>query len=326
MQSYPVDHWEQILQGYDMFLRTAGLLVALVLSIGVMAPSQAAADRERLGYGRLMTNDYIGDGDDRWRSGSWTSSRVWGSGWSGQAPNAFGDLIELRLSAEIMAPENLSSAGSGDRPYAGSLSIGAHTHFQWQGFDAAVGGDLILTGEDTGLGNFQRAFHKILGVRKPSEATLDNQISAGIHPTIVAELARDLKLAPRLHLRPFIEGRAGAETMVRAGADLTFGGLGDGELLVRESVTGHRYRVIGNEDAGGFSFLVGADIAHVSSSIYLPEDRGYELTDTRDRVRAGVHWQGDSASAFYGLTYLSEEFKAQDGNQIVGSIRINLSF
>jgi hypothetical protein len=309
-----------------MFTRIAGLIFTLVLSVGVIVPSQAAADREKLGYGRLMTNDYFGDGKDRWRTGSWTSSRVWGSDWTGQAPKTFGDIIELRLSSEIIAPDNLSNAGSTDRPYAGSLSIGAHTHFQWQGFDAAVGGDLVLTGEDTGLGSFQRAVHKLLGVRRPSETTLDNQIAGGVHPTIVAELARDLRLAPRLHLRPFLEGRAGAETMVRAGADLTFGGLGIGELLVRESVTGHRYRVIGNEDAGGFSFLVGADMAHVSDSVYLPEDRGYELTDTRDRVRAGVHWQGQNASAFYGVTYLGEEFKAQEDSQVVGSIHINLSF
>jgi hypothetical protein len=309
-----------------MFRRVAGLLTAFLFSLMMTLSAADAGERIKLGYGRLMTNDYFGDRKDRWRTGSWTSSRVWGSQWDGKAPAAFGDLIELRLSSEIFAPDNLTRASAGDRPYAGALSVGAHTHFMWQGFDAALGADLIITGSDTGLGSFQREIHKALSVRQPSRATLDDQIGNGLHPTVVGELGRDLALTPRLHIRPFIEARAGAETMLRAGLDLTFGTLGIGELSVRESVTGHRYRVIKDDDASGFSFLVGADIAHVQDSIYLSEDRGFELTDSRDRVRAGVHWQGEQASAFYGLTYLGEEFEAQTEGQIVGSIRINLSF
>ncbi len=309
-----------------MLYNVAGSFTALLLSLMMTAPVAEAGERTKLGYGRLMTNDYFGDGKDRWRTGSWTSSRVWGSQWNGKAPNAFGDLIELRLSSEIFAPDNLENASAGDRRYAGALSIGAHTHFTWQGLDAALGADMVVTGANTGLGSFQRAVHKVLGVRQPSQATLDNQISNGFHPTVVAEFGRDLAVSPRMHIRPFIEGRAGAETLVRAGVDLTFGSMGTGELLVRESVTGHRYRVISDESATGFSFLLGADFAHVSDSIYLPEEDGFELTDSRDRIRAGVHWQGERATAFYGLTYLGEEFEAQTEGQVVGSIRINLSF
>ena len=292
----------------------------------MVAPAADAGDRHSLGYGRLMTNDYFGDGKDRWRTGSWTSSRVWGSEWTGKAPASFGELIELRVSSEIFAPDNLDRPAAGDRRYAGALSLGAHSHFSWKGFETALGADLVVTGSGTGLGNFQRAVHKALDVRKPSAATLDNQIGGGLHPTLVAEVGRDLSLTPRLHLRPFLEGRAGPETMVRAGVDLTFGNVGIGELLVRESVTGHRYRVISDNSAPGFSFLLGADIAHVSDSIYLPEEDGYALTDSRDRLRAGVHWQGDRATAFYGVTYLGEEFEAQREGQVVGSIHIKLSF
>lgn len=251
---------------------------------------------------------------------------LWGSEWTGKAPASFGELIELRVSSEIFAPDNLDRPAAGDRRYAGALSLGAHSHFSWKGFETALGADLVVTGSGTGLGNFQRAVHKALDVRKPSDATLDNQIGGGLHPTLVAEVGRDLSLTPRLHLRPFLEGRAGAETMVRAGVDLTFGNVGIGELLVRESVTGHRYRVISDNSAPGFSFLLGADIAHVSDSIYLPEEDGYALTYSRDRLRAGVHWQGDRATAFYGVTYLGEEFEAQREGQVVGSIHIKLSF
>ena len=309
-----------------MFRQIAGSAVALVLSLLMVAEAVDAGPREKLGYGRLVTNDYFGDGKDRWRTGSLTSSRVWGSEWAGQAPARFGDLIELRLSSEIFAPSNVNRPAAADRPYAGALSIGAHTHFKWQGFDTALGADMVVTGAGTGLGAFQREVHKILGATVPSQTTLDDQISGGLHPTFVGEMSRDVALTPNLRLRPFLEGRAGAETMVRAGVDLTFGQIGRGELLVRESVTGHRYRVVRDEDVTGFTFLLGADVAHVADSIYLPEERGYELTESRDRVRAGVHWQGESSSAFYGVTYLGEEFEAQTEGQLVGSLRIKFSF
>ncbi len=304
----------------------AGSAIALVLSLLMVAGPVDAGPREKLGYGRLLTNDFLGDGKDRWRTGSWTTSRVWGPAWAGRAPDRFGDLIELRLSAEIIAPQDLGNPAASDRPYAGAISIGAHTHFNLRGFETALGADMVLTGPGTGLGSFQRELHDFLGMDQPSRTLLDEQIPNGIHPTIVGEIGRDLALTPNLRLRPFLEGRAGAETMLRAGFDLTFGMVGQGELLVREGVTGQRYRVVQNGNVTGFSFLLGADIAHVADSIYLPEEDGYNLTDTRDRVRAGVHWQGKQASGFYGLTYLGEEFEAQTEGQVVGSIRINLSF
>ena len=76
----------------------------------------------------------------------------------------------------------------------------------------------------------------------------------------------------------------------------------------------------------GFSYVLGGDIAHVQDSAFLPEDRGYDLTATRSRLRTGVHWQGERNAAFYGLTWMSKEFKAQDGSQVVGSVRLDFKF
>lgn len=298
---------------------------ALVTSLAAVSAAHAG-DRAKLGYGRLITNDYIGDGEDRWRTGSLTSSRVWGPEWTGRAPARFGDLIELRLGAEILAPENLGSPDAGDRPYAGTLSVGVHTHYRWKGFDMAVGADMVITGADTGLGSLQRELHDLLGVDAPSDATLDAQIGDGFHPTLVAEMARVVPISGDMTLRPFLEGRAGAETLLRAGIDLTVGRIGQGELLIRENATGQRYRVIQNAQYEGFTFVIGADLAQVVDSIYLPQDRGYDLRNSRERVRAGLHWQGSSASAFYGLTYLGREFEAQEEGQLVGSVRINFNF
>ena len=132
-------------------------------------------------------------------------------------------------------------------------------------------------------------------------------------------------LRTRCGCAPFAEARAGDESLIRFGADLTIGRFGDGELLMRESVTGHRYRSV-RDPIPGVSFIVGADMAKVFSSTYLPEDRGYSLTDTRDRVRAGFHWQGEESSVFYGATWLGREFQGQTDSQIVGSVRLQFQF
>tara|TARA_R110002049_G_scaffold23781_3_gene84472 strand:+ start:82486 stop:83403 length:918 start_codon:yes stop_codon:yes gene_type:complete len=302
-------------------------LIAAALLAPLVALSPAhAGDRQRLGYGHLITNDFLGDGQDRWRSGAVSSSRIWGPTWTGTAPAGFGELVELRLGMAVLAPDNLRMPAVGDRPYAGTLSAGLHTHFSRQGYDISLGGDLVFTGPNTGLGSLQRAFHDLLDTTGPSSTMLDNQIGNGVHPTFVGEVGRSVDLGHNMRLRPFVEARAGAETLLRVGADLTIGDIGQGELLIRDITTGQRYRSIQNPDLGGFSFVLGADIAHVADSIYLPENRGFVLTDRRDRLRAGVHWQGDGASVFYGVTWLGREFEAQTEGQLVGSLRVNLRF
>ena len=102
--------------------------------------------------------------------------------------------------------------------------------------------------------------------------------------------------------------------------------MGQGELLVRDPVAGQRYRVI-TRDWTGYSFTLGADLAYVDSSVFLPENRGPVLDSTRERFRAGIMWQGASGlSSFAGLTYLGEEFEGQDEGQFIGSIRVRLGF
>lgn len=302
------------------------LIAAAVSALFLLQSAALATDRVRLGYGRLVTNDLIGDGHDRWRTGSVASSRVWGPDWSGTAPARFGDLIELRFNAEVMAPEHVGAPAAGDRPYAGAISVGLHTHFEQYGNEFALGGDLVFTGPQTGLDEFQGFLHDAVGGEDLSGATRSTQIGNDLNPTAVAEMGRSIDIGANGLLRPFVEGRAGAETLVRVGADLSFGNVGHGELLVRDPVTGQRYRTILN-DLAGYSFLVGGDIAYVDHSEFLPANRGYALSDQRSRLRAGVHWQGEKGhNAFYGLTWLDKEFKGQRDSQIVGSVRLHIEF
>lgn len=282
-----------------------------------------AQERVTLGWGRLFTNDAVGDGDDRWRTGSYTLSRVRGVSWSGSLPDRAGDILEFRFRAEIIAPENLITAAPGDRRYAGTLSFGVHTHFMLGQAETSVGGDLVVIGPQTGLGAFQRAAHDLLNIAEPQ--VLDDQIGDRIAPTVTGEIARSFRLGSNVTLRPFLEAQAGVESLVRAGGDVVIGGAWNDALMLRDPVTGQRYAGVGSTGSG-VSVTFGADIARVFDSKYLPSGGAAELSDERTRLRAGVEWQGERADVFYGLTYLGPEFDGQHDGQLTGSLRVNFDF
>lgn len=300
------------------------LFAVSVLAFALSAGMAAAQGFERIGYGRLITNDFLGDGYDRWRSGSVSSSRIYGYSWGGDLPDAPLELWELRFLGEVIAPDDLVTPDGNDRRYAGVLSLGAHTHFEQGGIETSLGVDVVAVGPQTQLDEVQSGLHDILGVEPPSDQTKAEQIQSKVYPSIVVEMGHDLAYGAA-RLRPFVEGRAGVENLVRVGADLSVGHVGQGELLVRDPVTGQRYRTIENDDTG-FSFVLGGDIAHVTRSAYLPAGGAAVLNDARKRVRAGLHWSGERSSAFYGVTWMSKEFETQTDDQILGSIRLRLNF
>jgi outer membrane protein LpxR len=302
------------------------IFVAALVAAACLAVPADAQNRTRLGYGRLLTNDFFGDGEDRWRTGGFQSSRVWGPEWSGVAPGGFGQLLELRLGAEILAPDDIRTSAPGDRPYAGAISVGLHSHFRSGRTEFALGGDLVFVGPQTHLDEFQDAFHDTLSMTRPSDAVRSSQVGNAINPTLVFEMGQSFAVADGTSVRPFLEGRAGNETLVRAGFDLTIGELGQGELLVRDSVSGQRYQTI-RADWSGYSFVFGADIARVTDTEFLPEASGVLAESTRERLRIGVMWQSESGiSGFYGLTYLGEEFRGQSEGQVLGSVRFRVPF
>jgi len=304
-------------------IAAASLAFAVLLTV----PATAMAEpRVKLGYGRLITNDYIGDGHDRWRTGSVASSRVWGPEWDGALPTGFGQLLELRFNAQIIAPQDLNAPAPSDRRYVGSVALGLHTHYTALGSELSLGGDLVFTGPQTGLDGLQDFIHDNFGGQGVGAAARRRQIGDDVHPTAVAELGRTISLGGAATLRPFAEARAGVETLARVGADFTFGGALADELLMRDPVTGQRYRTVQN-DLPGYAFVLGADTAYVEGSAYLPSSDGYRLSDARNRVRAGVHYGARAGHrAFYGLTWLDREFKGQAESQIVGSVRLHIEF
>ncbi len=285
-----------------------------------------ASNRRHVGHGRLFTNDFLGDRKDRWRSGSYSASRAWAwEEWQGQAPTSFGNLLELRFGGQIMTPEHLRAYVPSDRPWAGQLFFGLHTHWSQGETQFNLGGDIVMIGPQTQLDHIQKLLHDIFGAPIPSNAVLSRQIQNQIIPTVSGEVGQPIALGTSSRLRPFAEFRVGDESLLRVGADFTWGSFGLDELLARDSFTGNRYRVV-RQEVPGVSFVLGADMAKVFDSVYLPSNRGYNLTDSRDRIRAGFHWQGDGRSVFYGATWMGKEFKGQRAEQIVGSVRLQFQF
>ena len=299
-------------------------MLRLLSILSLLAATPAVAqDRVALGWGRLFSNDALGDGQDRWRTGGTVFSGVRGPSWDGALPAAPGEILEFRLRGDIFAPANLVTAAPGDRRYAGTLSLGLHTHFSMGQAEAAVGADIVVIGRQTGLGRFQARAHDLLGMDAPG--VLDDQIGNQVRPTLVFEVGQAFRLSPRVTVRPFVEAQVGAETLLRAGGDVVIGGAWSGALMLRDNGTGQRYAGISWENKG-LSFTLGGDVARMYGSAYLPEGGAAELSDIRSRLRAGVEWQGERLDAFYGLTYLSPEFEGQDEGQVLGSVRVDFSF
>jgi Uncharacterized protein conserved in bacteria (DUF2219) len=299
-------------------------LLALCALLSLLPASFAAAqDRVTLGWGRLLTNDLLGDGRDRWRTGSYTLSRVRGPAWGGSLPTGAGQILEFRGMGETIAPADLLVANPDDRRFVGALTFGLHTHFDWNGFDTSLGGNLVITGPQTGASDFQGNVHDLLGLGEPK--VYGAQIDDAIYPTAVAEMGKRFAL-PKGELRPFVEAQAGVETFVRAGADLSFGGFTHESLMLRDGPTGQRYRAVSGSRIDGFSMLVGGDVAQVFDSHYFEAGDAAQATDRRSRLRAGMHWQGERAEAFYGLTWMGKEFTTQPESQVTGSVNLRLQF
>ncbi|MEO9864465.1 MAG: lipid A-modifier LpxR family protein [Yoonia sp.] len=301
-------------------MRCLFLLLVLLVPFGTVSHAQS---RDALGEGRLFTNDFFGDGRDRYQTGSYVHSFVRGpSNWD-RTPLEFGSIREYRLRSAIMASDGIGDA-PGDRPYAGALSLGVHSHFGQDTFRGTVGVDVTAIGPQTGLSRFQERAHDQLGLAQVRFT--DSQLGNAFHLGLTAEAAENVQLTDFITARPFAELQIGPEDVARFGADVVLGRNITSDILIRDVTTGHLYH--GTETAdSGFAFVLGADLAAVADSAYFPAERGVVATDRRGRLRAGMHWQSESdTSVFYGLSYLTPEFEGQPEGQLTGSLKLNFNF
>jgi len=291
--------------------------VLLATAIALFA---GPASAEILGFGRLFTNDAIGDGHDRWRTGSSMWSLVTGPEWTGLYPQAVGTILEYRLQTQIVVPYR----ADGVRPYVGMVSLGVHAPFGSDGVEGSFGVDVTAIGPQTRLSDFQERFHEAFSLSAPPGA--EDQLGDALYLGAVAEIAYPLRVTETATLRPFAELRIGVEDMARIGADVALGRIGQADLVTRDTVSGQLIRAVEGPGSGPI-WVAGADVARVGASVLLPADRGVAPRDLRWRARTGLHWQfGAGASAFYGMTWLGPEFVGQDEGQVVGGVRLNFNY
>ncbi len=297
------------------------------IALSFMAPASHAQDVGFLGFGYQISNDFIGDAHDRWRTGATQASVMFGRDWQGSLGSQYFDTMELRGSAEIAAPDNLDEPAQGDRPYASVARLGVHSHFNQQlsrtNFDMGVGVEVL--GPQTKLDDFQANFHRWIGSSQASDETLGGQVKDDIYGYGHIEAARPYDLGASSRVTPFIEGHAGAETFARVGADFEFGGLISDDLQVRDYTTGQTYTTI-RGSLSALTLTAGADLGYMVDSAMLPDDDAYDMVQERARARAAVKWEGRQSSASFGVTYLSKEFDNQPTGQVLGSFNLKYKF
>ncbi len=294
----------------------------IFLTVLLSAGSASASEFRLLGRATLFTNDYLGDGYDRWRSGSYSRSLFFGKSWDGDLSSR--KIFEMRLRGELIAPSNTSAPPArGERPFVGIVAFGTARHLRFRKTDIRAGAEIVAIGPQTGIAKFVRNAHRIIGFEAPLATT--GQLGNDLIPTANIETARMLRLGNGVgfELRPFVEAQSGAEGFIRTGVDAFFGQGMAGNLITRDVVTGHIMTAVSMKGMAGLTPMIGVDVTRVYNSYYLPRSSGLAFKKWRVRVRGGVRSQGYDRDVFMGLSWLSPEYEGQPQGQVLGSLSVD---
>jgi hypothetical protein len=137
---------------------------------------------------------------------------------------------------------------------------------------------------------------------------------------IIITPSAPLAFGTQVQLRPFAQIGTGDRSLVRVGADLTFGltGLPNASGAAADPVPT-------TPEGTGLSLVLGADIAHswhdaANIGATLPQDAPAE------RARIGLNWQGSEMGVFYGLTWLGRQTADPDADRLIGSVTLDIRF
>lgn len=285
---------------------------------GVFVATQTMAGPVASGF---MNNDFIGDGRDRWQTGSYTQFFSFHE----TGPYDF----DLRLRGMVMSPWSKKHQARGaDRYYVEVLTFGAYLNNRIGNYDVVAGGDLAVIGDQTGLADLQDSIHDWVGSKgfSPSQRQVPH-IANDLKTAALGEVAWNNVVGDKLNIRPYVSAQVGYETFLRAGVDFLIGGYASAAQYVRDPATGFVEPSSADRQSSIFStsVVVGFDISHVESNDFLPEDH-VSLKEEQHRIRIGLRSHYRNVSAFYGATYLSEEFQSQREGQIVGTVSLNIAF
>lgn len=298
-------------------LRFARRLVLAALTLGAATQGTAQDATPKLtGLGQvgLFTNDYLGDGHDRWRSGSKWESYV--------LPSRVVEAWEFRWRTEIISPWKRSSAT--DRQYVDGIGLAGFAHLSYGNLNTRVGAESLWVGPQTGLAALQKRVHAIVGTDRlhdpdgPGVSRIGDQWLG----MMSAETSYEWRVGRNVLLRPYGGVQMGYETFSRAGVDVVIGAATQAPIWVRDPASGALMPITTDRTAG-LSVIGGADITHVRQSDLL---QGVTPEGQRHRARLGLQWQGQRATIFAGQAWLSPEFVGQSEGQRIGLLSLSLSF
>lgn len=272
----------------------------------------------------FFTNDFFGDGFDRWRSASYTLFL----GFEGKNTN--GVAHDFRARAEIISPWGAKTQPTDkDRPYVGMLGFGVFANDRFNDFDYNFGAEILFTGDQTKVADFQQSFHEVTKIAGYLPHDMQHEhVGDKVTGMVSGEIARAYDLSYDWEFRPFLGAQVGYETFGRVGFDFTWGGYSGAERYVRDPVSGFLQpsslnRALRMDD---LSFLIGADYSYVTHSEFFPTWSNVRIKNDRVRLRVGMQSGIAAASVFFGITYLTEEFHSQHEAQTIGVLSLEFPF
>jgi len=302
-----------------------GILAAALGTLILMWPASVVHSQSLGKYDGSVgsfTNDALGDGHDRWLTGSYQRSFIFDRHEAGLMRQ-----IELRPRAMIVSPWTTAVQGANDRPYSSILALGAFARGNIGRTETHLGGELILQGDQTGLPSFQAGVHDLLGLDQSYNPRNENDIHVGDRLTGRFEfgLARSLRPSESVMVRPYALLIGGSDQSVTAGADLVWGSLSRAESWSRDAATGQ----ILNHEAKhreGFNLVAGLDVSRRYTSMHIPDGSNVLLTKTQTRARIGAQVRLGLFDVFFGQAWMSEGFVGQADTQRLGVLSISRNF
>lgn len=295
------------------------LAAAAVAASVLPAPAAAQSLGHLVGSRDTLVNDLLGDGHDRWRSSSYEHSRLY-------EDSFWGNTTQLRLRGEIISPWKLSAQPQ-DRDYATALGLGLFSMGQAGALGYRLGGELLVTGDQTGLHNLQENVHDVLG-RPASDGQVGRnrrRLADGVHGLLRAEAWTSFGRGTPWEVRPYAIAQAGYETSATLGVDLIYGAAAHNRRWVREDTTGTPL-IVDRRGAEGVSLVAGVDVTRLHDSIYYPAESAVQPKKTRGRARLGLIWRREPFAVFFGQTWRSKGFEGQAEAQRLGVLSLDLNF
>ncbi|NNU82045.1 DUF2219 family protein [Halovulum dunhuangense] len=295
-----------------------------VLSI-FLIPMQSLAEGESFspriaGHVTHLQNDaLVFDGNDRWRTGSGSTSLFF---------ETDARLYELRGRVEVITPWNAKHKPV-DRAATGVFGIGLFAHENMGKNRVSYGLEYVRTSSKI-LG-LQEFIHESLDSggysheRRQSETVPDESFIS-----FKGELSREYRPTQYAVLRPYTSVQLGFDTHFRLGLEAVIGSSGFPLMSARDPVTGFSIPATPTRSAalgsgGAINLHLGADISFghddytLNSGLVTP-------SPVRTRLRAGAQINTGRVVLFYGVALLSREFKEQKEAQMVGAASLNIRF